>query len=173
MRNGVFKLREVLIVLGSPNTPDGELSDISKSRLDYCFSYYKKGKFVLCTGGWGAHFNTSPHSHATYSKSYLLEKGVYEKDFLDFALSSNTVDDAVKIKPILAKLTNVTLIIITSDYHVDRVRLIFDVILDGYHKKIIGVKSNLKQKEYEMLVQHEKKAIRSIVENGLTYNHNK
>jgi len=42
---------EVLIVLGSPNSSLGILSNISKSRLDYCKAIFKEGNVVLCTGG--------------------------------------------------------------------------------------------------------------------------
>lgn len=162
-------ITEVLIVLGSPNSPFGKLSNISKSRLDYCKNTYVKGKLVLCTGGWGSHFNTSNSSHATYAKEYLIEKGISEKDFLEFALSKNTVDDAVKTKSIISSLNNVRLTIITSDYHLDRVELIFNKILDKYDMKFVGVKSNLNKEKYDLLLQHEKKAIKTILENGLYY----
>ena len=160
---------EILIVLGAPNTPSGVLSDISKSRLDNCLSRYKKGKSVLCTGGWGAHFNTAPNAHASYARAYLAANGVDESDFLDLALSENTVDDAVKIKSILSNFSNASLTIITSDYHLDRVRLIFDEVLEGYNKNYTGVESNLPEKEFDVLVQHEKNAIKAILENGLYY----
>ena len=161
--------KEVLIVLGSPNSPSGILSGISKSRLNHCKNLYKKGDLILCTGGWGEHFNTSISSHATYAKEYLIEKGLLEKDFLDFALSKNTVDDAVKIKPIISNLKNVHLTIITSDYHLNRVKLIFTEILEEYHMEFIGVASHLEKDEYHTLLKHENAAIKSIKENGLYY----
>ena len=161
--------KEVLIVLGSLNSPSGKLSDISKSRLNYCANLYKKGNFVLCTGGWGDHFNTSPHSHASYAKQYLLKNGVSEDDFLDFALSGHTVDDAVKIKPIIAKLEDIKLTIITSNYHLNRVKLIFNEILKGYSMDFVGVNSNLPKEEFDTAVAHEQKAVASILQNGLYY----
>lgn len=161
--------KKVLIVLGSLNSPTGELSDISKSRLNYCAKIHQKGNLVICTGGWGDHFNTSTNSHASYAKKHLIEKGVLESDFLEFALSGHTVDDAVKVKPILAALDNIKLTIITSDYHLNRVKLIFNEILEGYHMDFVGVESNMPQEEFEAAVQHENTAIASIVKNGLYY----
>ena len=38
-------------------------------------------------------FNPTSLPHAYYSKQYLLHKGVKENDFLEFVLSSNTVED--------------------------------------------------------------------------------
>ncbi len=161
--------KKILIVLGSPNSPTGKLSDISTSRLDYCANIYQKGNLILCTGGWGDHFNTSTNSHASYAKQYLIEKGLSENAFLDSALSGHTVDDAVKVKPILAKLENIKLIIITSDYHLNRVKLIFNEILKDFKMDFVGVESNLGQEEYETAVNHENKAIASILQNGLYY----
>ena len=90
--------QEVLIVLGAPNSNSENLSLMSLSRLNFCKTRYAPGKLVLCTGGWGEHFNTTPRSHASYAKDYLLKIGFLEDDFLPNALSQNTVDDAVKIK---------------------------------------------------------------------------
>lgn len=161
--------KDVLIVLGSPNSPSGELSAISINRLNYCANMYQPETLVLCTGGWGDHFNTSANSHASYAKKYLIEKSVLESDFLDFALSEHTVDDAVKVKPILSKLETRKLTIITSDYHLNRVKLIFNEILEGFDMGFIGVKSSMPQDEFEAAVKHENKAIASILENGLYY----
>ena len=161
--------KEVLIILGSPNSPSGELSDISISRLNECVNRYQKGNLILCTGGWGEHFNISKCSHATFAKQYLIEKGILEEDFLDFALSGNTVDDAVKIKPIISKLEKSKLTIITSDYHLNRVKIIFNKILENYTMNFIGADSNLDREEHNALMQHEKKAINSILQNGLYY----
>ncbi|MFD1615878.1 YdcF family protein [Gelatiniphilus marinus] len=161
--------KNVLIVLGAPNSPDGKLSVISKSRLNHCASIFAKENLVLCTGGWGDQFNTSNKPHAQYCKAYLIKNGVLRHAFLDFALSSNTVDDAVKIKPIVKALNQVRLTVITSDYHLERVKLIFNEILKSFELKYVGVKSNLSEEAYNKLVSHEKKAVKSILENGLYY----
>ncbi|MDN5214759.1 YdcF family protein [Fulvivirgaceae bacterium BMA12] len=161
--------KEVLIVLGAPNSPTGELSNIAKSRLDYCASIYSKGKRVLCTGGWGEHFNTAPEAHAVYAKRYLIEKGVFEEDFLAFALSQNTVDDAIKVKKIISNITASKWTIITSDFHKERVVLIFQEILKGFDFTFTGVKSNLENDHLERLIKHEQEAVQLILRNGLYY----
>jgi len=162
-------LKEILIILGSPNSPSGVLSEISKSRLNYCVKHFKTDDLVICTGGWGAHFNISKDAHAMHAKKYLIENGLLENCFLDVALSSNTVDDAVKIKPIISELKSIKLTIITSDYHLDRVKVIFEEVLEGYSLDFIGVESNLGEDEYNELVFHEKNAISEIEKNGLYY----
>jgi len=163
------KTLEILVVLGSPNSVSGALSTISISRLKYCVQYFNIDKRVLCTGGFGPHFNTTKIPHATYAKAYLLEQGISRASFLPPALSSNTVEDAVKIKSIISELENIKLIIISSDYHLKRVEYIFNEILKEYSKTYIGVTSNLDAKTLEILSQHEEKALDKILANGLYY----
>ena len=68
---------EVIVVLGSPNFPDGTLGPIALDRLQVCLSIFNPKKHkILCTGGFGAHFNTSPVAHANYLKDFLILKGV-------------------------------------------------------------------------------------------------
>tara|TARA_B100000809_G_scaffold237763_1_gene257879 strand:+ start:45082 stop:45573 length:492 start_codon:yes stop_codon:yes gene_type:complete len=161
--------QKIVIVLGSPNYPSGALGEISKSRLNYCLNTFQEGNLILCTGGWGAHFNTAEKAHASYSKTFLIEHGISENSFLEFALSTNTVEDAVKTKQIVSKFENPQLTIVTSDYHLNRVKLIFNEILEKYAMNFIGIESNLNKEEYSTLVLHEQKAIQSILEIGLYY----
>jgi len=162
-------LKEVLIVLGAPNSPTGKLSKISKSRLDCCAKLFSPGKLVLCTGGWGRHFNISKEAHAIYAKRYLLKKGLTEDSFLDNALSENTVDDAVKVASIISGLGELSLTVITSDYHLDRVKIIFEEVLKGLKIEYIGTPSPLTDKELMPLIEHERKAIAAINKKGLYY----
>jgi uncharacterized SAM-binding protein YcdF (DUF218 family) len=161
--------KDVLVVLGSPNSNNGELESIAKNRLDYCSSIYKRGMFVLCTGGWGEHFNTTETAHAVYARNYLIRRGIPADAFLKDALSNNSVDDAVKVKQIILAMKNIRLIVITSDFHVERIRLIFTEILSDYLSSFIGVTSILNQDEFNRLVKHEQQAIASILKNGLFY----
>lgn len=162
--------KEVLITLGSTNSPTGELSDISRSRLDHAANLYSNGKFILCTGGWGKHFNTSKDPHAVYSKNYLLAKGIPDSAFLEFALSSHTVEDALKSKPILSKLENAKFTIITSDFHLQRVRLIFGEILRDFSFEYAGATTDfLESEQRAMLMAHEQEAISKIIQNGLSF----
>jgi uncharacterized SAM-binding protein YcdF (DUF218 family) len=161
--------KEILVVLGSPNSPTGELSLMAKERLDFCLEIYEKHTLILCTGGFGALFNTASKPHAFYTKKYLMERGISEACFLEFALSTNTVEDAVKTRDIISTLENIRLKVVTSDYHLERVKLIFSEVLKNYKMKFIGVKSNFEEEEYNALLNHEKKAIKGIIKNGLYY----
>ncbi len=162
-------LQKVYIVLGAENSDEGILGAISKSRLDACLGLYKKGNLVLCTGGWGDHFNTTTIAHAFYAQEYLIKRGVLKPDLLNPTLSSNTVDDAVKLKEPLENFKKCELILITSDFHMERVQLIFNEILKKYTISYIEAKNTLNVDELQMYENHEKKAVQCILENGLYY----
>jgi vancomycin permeability regulator SanA len=161
---------EVIVVLGSPNFPDGTLGPIAKDRLHGCLSVFdpKKHK-IICTGGFGSHFNTSPIAHANYLQRFLIENGVPSTAFLSLALSSNTVEDATFSKSILSKLNYKNLLIITSNYHLDRVKFIFSEVLSGFDLNYIGVNHHSIDDILKPLIQHEKQALDELHVNGLYY----
>ncbi|CAM4329911.1 YdcF family protein [Cytophagaceae bacterium 50C-KIRBA] len=162
--------QEVMVVLGSPNSSDGQLGPIALDRVNHCWEQFQKqARPILCTGGFGDHFNTSPWSHAALLKQDLIHKGIPEHVFLPLALSSNTVDDAVKSKVVLENFPVKSLVIITSSYHLARVQLIFDVILLKFSKLYMGIEHFTEIPELVQLKAHEAKAIHEIKSKGLYY----
>ncbi|MEI6142651.1 MAG: YdcF family protein [Mariniphaga sp.] len=164
-------MKEVLIVLGSPNSAEGKLGDIAVDRLNYCLQIFDPEKnLILCTGGFGDHFNPTNIPHANYAIDYLMNRGIDKGYFMEIALSSNSVEDAVKAKQVLVNsYSNYSLKIITSDFHLERVKLIFDHILTGFPKEYHGVTHQKPMEEKERLIQHEKKAIDEIRKNGIYF----
>ena len=161
---------EVIIVLGSPNFQDGTLGPIAIDRLNGCLSLFDPQKHkILCTGGFGAHFNTSPMAHAAYLKKYLIDHGVPDNNFLPMALSANTVEDAVKSKSILTDFAANNLIIITSKYHLARVKFIFEEILKGFKLDYKSIDHQGMDELLEPLIQHEKRALDQLLTQGLYY----
>ena len=161
---------EVIVVLGSPNFPDGTLGPIALDRLQGCLSIFNPQKHKIhCTGGFGTHFNTSPIAHANYLKDFLIQKRVPSTAFLPLALSSNTVEDAVMSKSILIKTEFKDLVIITSEYHVARVKFIFTEILKDFNLNFNAVTHHSIDDVLEPLIQHEKMAMDQLNLNGLYY----
>ena len=121
-------LNGLLVVLGSPNSETGVLYSIAVARCRQAVVEYRKrpGWKVLLTGGFGPHFNTSDQPHAAYLKRHLLTQGIPETDFVEFAESINTLQDASLAKPIVVKYAVPEILIITSDYHLDRARFVFE-----------------------------------------------
>ena len=161
---------EVIVVLGSPNFPDGTLGPIAIDRLNGCLALFDPQKHkILCTGGFGSHFNISPTAHAIYLKQYLIDKGVPSTAFLPVALSSNTVEDAVMAKSILNDYTFENLKIITSEYHLERVKFIFKEILKDFPLEYMAIEHHSMDELLEPLIQHEIRALGQLLTHGLYY----
>ena len=118
----------MIVVLGSPNSETGQLSSIAKERCELALAEYTKrpGWKLLLTGGYGAHFNTTDQPHAAYVQRYLVSRGIPAQDILEFVESANTLQDASFSKPIVQKYGVSEVVVVTSDYHIDRARYIFE-----------------------------------------------
>jgi vancomycin permeability regulator SanA len=163
-------MKNIIIILGSPNSPKGRLSNIAIGRAKKCLEIFDLAKdMILCTGGFGLHFNTSEKPHAEYLKRYLMKNGISERCFLPFANSSNTVEDATKAKEILLENKVEKVMIITTNYHLKRVQLIFNEILSEFEKTYLGVSNNMSAKSLIKFEKHEAKAVEGILRDGLYY----
>lgn len=163
---------KIILVLGSPNEPDGTLSAMAVSRLDVCINLYKEGwdKIVL-TGGFGTHFNTSPMPHAHYLRRDLMSKGVDANDILALVESRHSVEDATLSKWIVDDYKPEEIAIVTSDYHARRTRIIFDAVyapFDRFH--IVAASSEAVDGQLlRQLIEHEHKAVSDLLENGVRF----
>ena len=163
-------MKNVIIILGSPNSVKGRLSKIAIGRAEKCLEIFNPATdAVLCTGGFGVHFNVTNTPHAEYLKRYLIKKGILETHFLRFANSSNTVQDATKSKEILLENELKKITIITTEYHVKRVQLIFNEILSEFDKTYRSVPNNMSKKCLKKFETHEANSIDGILKNGLYY----
>ena len=160
-------MTDVVIILGGANDKKGNLSSISKERLNRGFKEYQKRKDckVMLTGGFGKNFNITKKAHATYGKNYLLDKGVKRKDFLKIARSKNAVEDALLSKKILHGVKVRCLVVVTSDFHLKRVKFIFRRIFDRYDLKFLRSKTKLSAEKLKHLKKHEVEALSELKEN--------
>ncbi|MFT3829926.1 MAG: YdcF family protein [Opitutaceae bacterium] len=118
----------VLIVLGSPNDEHGNLHSLAVERCRRALRLHRDnpGWPLLLTGGFGEHFNTTAQPHAAYLRRWLEEHGVPAAAFLPFAESRNTLEDASLARPILLATGARVALVVTSDYHADRARFVFE-----------------------------------------------
>jgi uncharacterized SAM-binding protein YcdF (DUF218 family) len=161
-----------IVVLGSPNSPEGELFLMAKKRLDKCYEEYLLNKYsIILTGGYGVHFNTSNQPHHYWAKEYLISKDIDNQDIIGFVDSANTVQDAALLLPILAQNPIKNLIIITSDYHKERVEFIFKSVLgEKVSLSYIGVDSEgIAPEMLEKLIAHEALALEGLRRNGIYF----
>ncbi|WP_286272964.1 YdcF family protein [Thalassotalea hakodatensis] len=148
-------------MLGAPNDNTGKLSVIAKSRCDKVLDVFQQNMtcHILCTGGFGEHFNTTTKPHAHYCQQYLQSKGVARSVFYQPALSRYTLEDALLAKPILEQHKIDHIILVTSDFHLERALLVFSHVLPNRVLSYHAAKSPMSRNERDALVAHEKTAI--------------
>ena len=152
-------MKGIIIILAHANDDKGNLSEISKERLNLGKEISQKNPEykIILTGGYGDNFNSTKKPHHLYSKKYLLKNGVNEEIFLQSTESSNTVHDALDSKPIVEKYSVKNLTVISSDYHIKRVKYIFRSVFSGY--KLNFFSSKTKSRDLLLLKKHEKEAL--------------
>ncbi len=122
-----------IVLLGAPNDERGNLSAMALERCDqaYAESVRHPDALILPTGGFGAHFNVTDKPHAFYTRNYLVGKGVAPSRFLSGAESGNTIQDAALAAPILQQAGVTDILLVTSDFHVERASFLFGLALKG------------------------------------------
>jgi len=157
-------MKSIILLHGAPNDEKGKLSQIAVNLIESAYNLYANNEHIvfLCTGGFGEHFNTTSQPHAFYAKNALIEKGAKEKDFLPFVLSANTYEDVKMSKPIIEKELPDILFIVTSDFHMERVRILHNRIINYARTIFLPAKSTLSEKELLPLMEHEQNAIKKL-----------
>lgn len=158
----------LIIVLGSPNSENGELYSVARERCRLALAEYAShpGWKLLLTGGYGDHFNTTHLPHAQYLKRYLVGRGIPEADIVEFAESSNTIQDASLSKPIVREYGAKRIVVITSDYHQDRARYVFEKEFAGTNVRIefsiAQTDEAVCELDLEALKRHEREALERL-----------
>jgi uncharacterized SAM-binding protein YcdF (DUF218 family) len=151
-----------IIILGSPNDEKGHLLTTAISRCEMALREYSKLSDckILCTGGFGPNFNATDYPHGQYTQRYLEKQAVPASAFLDTALSAFTLEDAQLSKPILEKNAITHIVLVTSEFHMKRAKLVFNHVLPDIHFEYAEAKTDVTDVEFERLIEHEKKAIK-------------
>lgn len=154
-------MNKTILLLGASNDANGKLSQMAIDRLECAYSVYTNNSNVrfLCTGGFGEHFNTTTIPHAEYLQQWLLFKGVRSEEFLSHITSSNTYEDIQKLSDVINCISNNLLIIVTSDFHIKRVQMLYEMFI--CHKNVIFIPATSKLADNELLarIAHEENAI--------------
>ncbi len=113
----------VLIVLGHRLNDDGTMTEVLKHRLDTALKVAKakltadNGR-VLLTGG--APNKAAGKTEAEVMKAYMLEQGFPEEMLLTESLSNTTKENAKFCAPIVAELKADSVMLCSSQYHLER-----------------------------------------------------
>ncbi|MCG9731182.1 YdcF family protein [Shewanella sp. Isolate13] len=150
-------MSSVIIVLGSPNDDQGNLSDIALSRCQAALSVFKKNPHsrLLLTGGFGEHFNRSDTPHARHCQCYLMQQGVPESAFTDIVLSRFTFEDGTLSVPIIEQHRFSEIWLVTSEFHMPRAKLIFSQLLPELSFHYIEAKTAISEAKLQQLIRHE------------------
>jgi len=150
-----------IVVLGSPNDKDGKLLPIAISRAEAALVEFKTNRNykLLCTGGFGEHFNLTNIPHGQYLQEYLISKGVPSSSFIEIAHSSFTLQDATLSKPILQRHAITHCILVTSDFHMERAKLVFNQVFPNVDFVYSSAETLVSEDEFQKLIEHEQKAI--------------
>lgn len=153
--------RSAVVVLGSPNDQEGRLSSLAIERCEQALIEHKRrpDAYILPTGGWGAHFNTTEHPHAYYLRQFFIASGVCERQILECAESANTIEDAKLTKPIVERHGISELIVVTSDFHVARAEFLFRREFHDVALLFSPAKTHLPEADLRHLKHHEEKAL--------------
>ena len=161
-----------MLVLGSPNSPTGELGPIAISRLQVCRQLYAhEPQKIVVTGGFGLHFNTSPRPHAFYLKQALLKAGVGPADILPLVESRHSVEDATLSKWIIDACKPVNVTIVTSDFHFERAKLIFEAVYAPFNQFtfVAASSDHIDTSLIAPLVRHEQVAVQELRDYGVRF----
>lgn len=120
-------VRRILVLMGHQNSRDGELSPVAKSRCRKAIELLDDDQHLFClpTGSFDAHFNTSSRAHGLHITEYLVKNGITRDRILPYTDSSNTFEDALCCRKVAVDFSAQNLIVVTSEFHMERVKYIF------------------------------------------------
>ena len=157
-------VKKLLVILGNGNDEEGNLSEtaVLRARTAIAFLNHNSDYYVIPTGHFGDHFNNFHIPHGILLRNYLIQYGVSPQRILPHTLSSNTLEDAWSILKYIHRSPSVEHIhIITSRFHMARVKFIFGRILHRYSLSYEEA-PDPQMGNMDHLVKHERKAIAKL-----------
>jgi len=159
-------MNNIILVLGAPNDAQGNLSKLAQDRLNCAFNIHLANPSfkILCTGGFGTHFNTTEKPHYFYAYQFLMERGIPEQALEEGVLSTNTITDFQLAKErVLLKKPDM-LIVITSDFHMERAQILYKRYINYPKVIFIPAISSFSKEEIARLIEHESHAVKILKE---------
>ena len=153
--------KSAIVVLGFTNDQDGRLSSTAIERCEQAIAEHKKrpDAYMLPTGGWGAHFNTTEKAHGYYLKQFFRSRGVSNRQILECAESASTIEDAALARAIVERHAISELIVVTSDFHIPRVEFLFGQEFPDVALTYSSAKTYLPEADLVQRKQHEERAL--------------
>ncbi len=161
----------LLVILGSPNDANGKLLPFALSRC--CTAFFKYQELidaghicrVICTGGFGEHFNTTNYSHSSYLKEHLIRMGISATCFLSDVESRFTFEDACMCNEHFKSYPTANVIVVSSDFHMERVRFVFNGLYPHRKFEYLASESDITLEQREALISHEQSVMKREASN--------
>jgi uncharacterized SAM-binding protein YcdF (DUF218 family) len=139
----------LIVLLGHENDENGDLSSIALERCAVALesAAADRSARILTTGAFGEHFNRSSRPHSQILRDHLVSSGLKGEQISTAEFGSRTLEDALvtRIKAVDGGFKSI--VVITSDYHLDRVQLIFGRVLPDFHVSYRTATSNASIRE--------------------------
>jgi len=124
---------KAFVVLGKKLEPDGSPTSVLQGRMSYAAMQFladpSEEKIMIVTGGKTQGSNSI--SEAEAMKMIALKNGVPEASIILEEYARNTIENAVNTKEILEDKGIQEVVVITSDFHMERSKRIFKALLDS------------------------------------------
>ncbi len=152
---------DCIVVLGG-GFSNGSIGGETKKRVEAGVNFYEQGfsNKILVSGGFTV--DSLKKSEAGEMRNYAVELGVNPRDIFVEEESLDTIGNAVFSKKVIVKNKFKNILLVTSDYHLERALFIFHYVY-GDTFRILGfdVSSSFVRK---FVLQHEKKEQQYLLE---------
>ena len=124
----------IIIVLGKKLLDDGKMDDILIQRLLKCKEMFEKNDDSKIIVSGGKVQKNSIHTEAYEMKKYLVNKcNIPSEKIIKECHSKDTIDNSKKCLKIINKMDNIKkILVISSDFHIKRVKTIFNHYFKSY-----------------------------------------
>lgn len=129
--------KDCILVIGSGISPEGNLTEIGKSRVQKAVELYNKNiaKRILMSGKYSHNFNYIPQkTEAEAMKEYAVILGVQESHIFKEESSLDTIGNAYFTKQFMEKMNWRNILLVTSNFHLARTEYLFKKV---YGKEFI------------------------------------
>jgi uncharacterized SAM-binding protein YcdF (DUF218 family) len=160
-----------IVILGGGIDKNGNLPQYVKKRLDKAIEIFKKNKNsnILVSGKYSFLYPKNlipPITEAQAMRNYLIKKGILKKNIFLENKSKDTISNAYYSKKIyFIPKKEKKAKIITSEFHLPRVKYIFKKVFGKDYKfQYVPIHSNLNKKSVEKVQQRQKELLKKTKE---------
>ncbi len=151
---------DAIVVLGKGMERDNQLTSFGKESTKVAVDLFELGYSgkVIFSGGIGRWNKGRGITEAEAMKDYAKKSGMPGENIYTEAQSRDTVENAGYTKEILERMGAKKVVVVTTDFHIDRAAYIFDRLLGDEFEKpyYVSVESGLKSNEYRSRSRKEK-----------------